>query len=294
MRIGILTVRNHRYHPNRRLLEAARRLRQEPILIHPGKLYLSAGPEGLGTGWLRAEFRLDVLLPRIGATIREYGLTAVRHFELQGIPLVNRYDAILLARNKFLTLQTLCRKGIPVPETLYTSNWANFDEAVSRLGGFPVVVKISHSRQGSGVLRVDSTGDSRNLLEGHLRRERGLLVQRYIPPEGRRDFRFLVVGKEIVGGMELKPARGEFRANVHLGAKATAVEASPRTSSLVRRSTGAIGLDIAGVDVIEDPWGNVCVMEVNYAPGFKGLERCTGVDVAQRIIRYSMKKAKEE
>ena len=158
MRIGILTVRNHRYHPNRRLIETARRLNHEPLLIHPGKLFLSAGREGLQIGWLGSELRPDVLLPRIGATIKEYGLTAVRHFELLGIPLVNRYEAILLARNKFLTLQSLCGKGIPVPETLYASNWANFSEAVSRLGGFPVVAKISRSRQGSG---TSSRGSSR-------------------------------------------------------------------------------------------------------------------------------------
>jgi ribosomal protein S6--L-glutamate ligase len=293
MRIGILTVRNHRYHPNRRLIETARRLHQEPVLIHPGKLFLSAGPGGLGIGWLGKEPRPDVLLPRIGATIREYGLTAVRHFQLQGIPLVNRYEAILLARNKFLTLQSLCRKGIPVPETLYASNWANFGEAVSRLGGFPVVVKISQSRQGSGVLLIDSASSSRNLLQGQLQRDRGLLVQRYIPPEGRRDFRILVVGKEVVGAMELKPGKGEFRANVHLGGKAASVEASGEMSSLALRSTRAIGLDIAGVDVIEDQVGDLRVMEVNYSPGFKGLEGCTGIDVARRIIRYALRKAKE-
>lgn len=293
MRIGILTVRNHRYHPNRRLLETARRLKHEPFLIHPGKLCLSAGREGLQVAWLGPDPRPDVLLPRIGATIREYGLTAIRQFQLLGIPLVNRYEAILLARNKFLTLQCLCRKGIAVPETHYVSNRANFGEAVSRLGGFPLVAKISRSRQGSGVFRIDSEAASRRLLQRHLRRDQGVLVQRYIPPEGRRDLRLLVVGGDVAGAMELKPAKGEFRANVHLGGKATAVEVSGKMSSLALRSSRAMGLDIAGVDVIEDQDGQLRVMEVNYAPGFKGLEGCTGIDVAERIIRHAVRKAKE-
>ncbi|MEW6669361.1 MAG: RimK family alpha-L-glutamate ligase [Thermodesulfobacteriota bacterium] len=293
MRIGILTVKNHRYHPNRRLIETARRLNHEPILIHPGKLCLSAGRDGLRTVWLCRESRPDVLLPRIGATIKEYGLTAIRHFELQGIPLVNRYEAILLARNKFLTAQCLCGKGLPVPETLYASNWANFGEAVSRLGGFPVVVKISRGRQGSGVLLVGSTHSSRDLLREHLQRDRGVLIQRYIPPEGRRDFRLLVVGTEVVGAMELKPVKGDFRSNIHLGGKATKLGVGGKMFSLALRSSRAIGLDIAGVDVIQDQYGNPWVMEVNYSPGFKGLEVCTGIDVAQSIIRLAVKRAKE-
>ena len=101
------------------------------------------------------------------------------------------------------------------------------------------------------------------------------------------------MGNEVVGGMELKPRRGEFRANVHLGGKAAAVQVSRKMSSLALRSTRAIGLDIAGVDMIEDQNGNLCVMEVNYSPGFKGLEGCTGIDVARRIIQYAVKKAKE-
>ncbi|MBN1102557.1 MAG: RimK family alpha-L-glutamate ligase, partial [Deltaproteobacteria bacterium] len=235
--------------------------------------------------------RPDVLLPRFGATIKEYGLTAVRHFELMGIPIVNSYESILLARNKFLTLQSLTRKGIPVPETLYASNWANFTEAVSRLGGFPVVVKISQSRQGSGVLRIDSAASSRHLLQGRLQRDRGVLVQTYFPPQGRRDLRLLVVGKEVVGAMELTPGKGEFRANVHLGGKAAKAETSREMSSLALRSARAIGLDIAGIDVIEDLRGVMRVVEVNYSPGFKGFEGCTGIDVAQRIIGHAVRKA---
>jgi ribosomal protein S6--L-glutamate ligase len=289
MFIGIVTVRNHRYHPNRRLLESAGLLGHDAFLIHPGKVVLGTGEGGLRLDWLVGSRRPQVLLPRIGATIKEYGLTMIRHFDLMGVRVVNRFEALLLASNKFLSLQALCRQGIPVPETRYASNRANFEKAVSSLGGFPVVIKIARSRQGSGVFLLDSPGKGKGILEEELNRGRGLLVQSYIPPERRRDYRLLVVGERVVGAMVLRPKKGDFRANIHLGGKAESFEPAEDLCRTAVSSARALGLDIAGVDVIEDEGGVLRVVEVNSSPGFKGLERCSGKDMASEIIRYAVK-----
>jgi ribosomal protein S6--L-glutamate ligase len=57
-------------------------------------------------------------------------------------------------------------------------------------------------------------------------------------------------------------------------------------SSLAIKSTRALGLDISGVDMIEGRDGIFRVIDVNYSPGFKGLEKCTGKDVASEIMKY--------
>jgi ribosomal protein S6--L-glutamate ligase len=56
-------------------------------------------------------------------------------------------------------------------------------------------------------------------------------------------------------------------------------------STLAIKSTRALGLDISGVDMI-DIDSVLQVVDVNYSPGFKGLEKCTGKDVAAEIIKY--------
>ena len=96
MRIGILSVKNHRYHPNRRLMEAARTLNHEAILVHPGRLFMGVDDQGLNIGHLRRDFQADVILTRLGATIKEYGLTMIRHLELLGIPVINNYRSFTL------------------------------------------------------------------------------------------------------------------------------------------------------------------------------------------------------
>ena len=49
------------------------------------------------------------------------------------------------------------------------------------------------------------------------------------------------------------------------------------------RATRAVGLEVAGVDLLETRNGPK-VLEVNSSPGFEGMERATGLDVAGAII----------
>lgn len=289
MVIWILTVRSNRYHPNRRLLEAARLQRQDAFLVHPGRLFLGVNSRELIMGGQVRHRRPGLVLPRIGATIKEYGLTAIRHLQLMGIPLMNTFDALLLASNKFLSLQSLAAERIPVLETRYASNWQNFEDSLKSLGGFPIVIKLARSRQGSGVFLLGSLEEARPVLQDQLERGQGLLMQRYIPPDRRKDYRLFVVGEKVVGAMSIKPKRGEFRSNIHLGGKAEKIEPGDELSALAIRSAKVLGLDIAGVDVILDELG-FCILEVNSSPGFKGLEKCTGKDIAGEIIRYAMEK----
>jgi len=286
MMIGILSVKSHRYHPNRRLMEAAKALNHQAILVHPGRLFMGVDDQALRIDHVRRAFSADVVLPRLGASIKEYALTMIRHLELLGIPVINNFQSILLARNKFLTLQILSKRGVPIPQSAYASNWSNFAAAAAKLGGFPLVIKAPQSRQGRGVFLIDAVERHRRLLNGFLDRGQGLLIQKFIPTEKRRDIRIMVVGKRIVGAMSLIPRKGDFRANIHLKGRAERVLPTRAIANLAIRSVRALGLAISGVDMIEEEDGMLRVVDVNYSPGFKGLERCTGEDVAIEIIKY--------
>jgi ribosomal protein S6--L-glutamate ligase len=286
MHIGVLTARGSGYHPNRRFKESASMLGHRLSLIHP-KACGSRAVKGEANLTLRPDpGAIDVLIPRIGATINPYALTLVRQFQLASIPVVNRFEAILLARNKFLTLQTLSSQGLPVPETHYVSNAPNLLRAVRTLGGYPVVAKRASGRQGSGVVLVTSAAAAAFVAENLPIREEGLLVQRYIAPEGRRDLRAFVLGGKVIGALELAPHAGDFRSNIHLTGRGRAVRLEREIGDLAEACASALELEIAGVDIIVDPEGRPWVIEVNYAPGFKGLEACTELDVSSEVIRY--------
>ena len=287
MHIGIITVRDPGYHPNRRLLEAARAAGHAGILIHPYRLWPTTVNGKLGLTGKDSTPLPHVVVPRQGAQIGDACLALIRQFQLKGIPLVNDFDAVTIARNKFFTQQVLTAAGLPCPDTIFVNEMPGFFHAVDQLGGYPVVAKQVSERQGDGVLRIMDVNDARHRALPALDRRRGLMVQRYLPPEKRRDIRALVIGGELVCAATLVPSKNDFRANFHLGADIQPTTLSTDLKQIAITATVAAGCNVAGVDMMEDAENRPFIVEVNYSPGFKGMEAATGLDIAARMVQFA-------
>lgn len=291
--IGIITVKDMQYHPNRRLAQAAARRGHRVIRIHPYRSWpaFRVGAEAALLGE-DDEGLPDAVLPRQGAEVGFSCLALIRQFQLAGVAVINSFEAVRISRHQFYTLQALSRAGIAFPDSVQVNSADGFFRAVKDLGGYPVVVKEVSRRQGSGVSRVDSTQMARAVIAGHLEKpqieRQGLLLQRYLPPARRRDIRTLVVGQRVIGAQALAPPPGDFRANFHLSGQSRLFTVTPEIEALSIRAARAVGLEIAGIDIMTVDSGAALVGEVNYAPGFMGLEAATGRDIAGDIIDYSV------
>jgi len=287
MIIGVLSLRNNRYHPNRRLLEAAETAGHRVVLMHPAKIYLEAG-RILKMGTTGKRVAPDAVLPRIGSTIKEYPLTVIHQMELMGIRVVNTHKAVSLARNKFKALQVLAAHEVPMPFSVYASNPVNLKAALRRLPSRPFVVKTAQGRQGRGVFLARNEHEAEDLLRStRTDAGQGLLCQEYIPPERRAaELRVLVIGPGVAAAMTLKPRPGEFRSNFHLGGVPEGVNIPEKAARIALSATRALGLEISGIDMVQDTDGSYWVLDVNYSPGFRGLEMSTGRDIASEIIHY--------
>jgi len=286
MNIGIITAEGYDYPPTKRLVEAAAERGHRIIVVDPiytWPILISGTPDLAGGVDIRM---LDVVLPRQGATVNDSSLKLVPHLHHMGIPLVNSLDAIRLAKDKFLTLQALSSVEIPIPDTGFINAYEGFQAVLVRLGGYPVVIKQVSGRVGEGVFLVNDDHKARLILHNNLETAKGILVQRFIPPENRFDVRVLVIGGQVAGAMKLKPEPGDFRSNFHLTHRSWPVELSPELEEIALKATATLGLEIAGVDLIVDTEEKVRVIELNYSPGFRGLEAATGLDIAGRIIDY--------
>ena len=285
MHVAILSVRDETYHPNSRLMAAAVEMGYRVSLIHTRDC-LSCIQEGQQTVRLPETDLPDILLPRVGATINDYALSVVRHFELSGTRVVNGFESILMARNKFIGLQRLARQGVSVPDTYLVVTRGGFERSVEQLGGYPVVAKMPSSRQGNGVMLVENQATASFVMNNLMDNTRGILVQEYMPPEGRTDIRAFVLGDRVLGAMSLKPNPADFRTNFHITGEGRLLTLSPSLSKLAVQSSRALGLEISGCDIILQKNDSPKVIEVNYSPGFRGLEHATGIDIAKRIIHY--------
>lgn len=285
-RIGILTVRGMNYHPTMRLAQAAEQRGCGIVAVHPYTVW-PAFRKGLpvlsGNSSVQG---LDAVLPRQGAEIKDASLPLISHFELMGVPVLNTRRAIERARHKFYTLQTLAAQGLPVAETIFATAPEGVADALQHFGAAGAVVKPVSGRQGSGICRMQAGIRLPSQLQAELDQGRGLLVQQFIAPQGRQDLRVLVLGDQVAAAMALRPAANDFRANFHLGGQARAIAPEPAIADLAVRAAQSMGLEIAGVDIINNAAGNAYVNEVNYAPGFRALEAATGQDIAAAIIAH--------
>lgn len=78
--------------------------------------------------------------------------------------------------------------------------------------------------------------------------------------------------------------------NIHQGGEGTPVKLSDEERKTALKAAKAMGLSIAGVDIIRSSRGPL-VLEVNASPGF-GIEKITGHNVAEKIIEYVEQNAK--
>jgi len=227
----------------------------------------------------------DAILPRIGSSITYFGTAVVRQFEQMDVYTPNTANGIQSARDKLRANQILSRHNIAMPATAFVRNRADVRQAIERVGGAPVVIKLLEGTQGIGVILAPQVKVAEAIIETLHSTNQNVLIQKFISESRGRDIRALVVGDRVVAAMRRVAEGDEFRSNVHRGGRVEAVTLSPEYEQTAVRSAQIMGLRVAGVDMLEGNEGPL-VMEVNSSPGLQGIETATGLDVAGAIIDY--------
>ena len=285
MKLAILS-RNARLYSTQRLIEAARIRGHTVRVLDPLRCYLRIAPGDFEIHYKGRELTdYDAVLPRIGASVSKYGCAVLRQFEMMGAYTPNPSDAILRARDKLRAHQLLARQGIALPITVYGDNPDDTGDLLAMLGAPPYIVKLVEGAQGTGVILVEKPSAARSVIEAFRGLYANFLVQEFIEEAKGADVRCLVVGRKVVAAMQRNAAPGDFRANLHRGGHATRVELSAQEVDIAVRACAAVGLGIAGVDLLRSNRGPL-VLEVNSTPGLEGIEGATGIDVAGAIVGH--------
>lgn len=291
MKIAML-ARNPRLYSHKRLVEAAEARGHQIDIIDTLKVFMNItshrpelryGDEKL-TGY-------DAVIPRIGASITYYGLAVLRQFEMMGVYPLNESVAIGRSRDKLRALQLLSREGIGLPVTTFAHDTKNTDAVIEIAGGTPVVIKLIEGTQGIGVVLADTDRSAKSVIEAFRGANVNILVQEFIKEAGNSDLRAFVIGGKVIATMMRSGAEGDFRSNLHRGGTAKSIRITPEERSTAVRAAKILGLNVCGVDLLRANHGPV-VMEVNSSPGLEGLEKATGIDVADQIIEFMEKNAK--
>lgn len=217
-------------------------------------------------------------------------VSTVKQLQLIGIPVVNNYLPIVRAKNKVRTLQILQHEGISIPKTVVIHDVKYIDQAIERMGSFPIILKTPHGSLGVGVSIIESARSLRSLIEflsGSFRNNL-IIIQEYVKEAKGKDIRVFVVDGKVVAAMERRAKKGDFRSNFTQGGSVSLADLSEEEKSIALRAAKAIGLHVAGVDVIRTSFGPK-ILEVNANPGLKGIMQATEINVAEHIVRFAEK-----
>ena len=280
----VLLSRGPELYSTRRLATEAEKIGWMVDIIDPLALTIVVDEDGgrvFHKGW---PVECEAVLPRIGYSITRRGVAIVRQFEQSGVIVLNTSQGIIRSRATLVACQMMAQARVPVTITAHVGAWEDTDRAVRRVGGSPCVVKSTEGTHGSGVFLVNSSQQARQLVFQMLERGMRPLVQEYIKESHGSDVRALVVGGEVVASMRRKAHGSEFRSNFHLGGSVSKVELTDEQRNIAICSTQTLGLEVAGVDMLESDRGPL-VLEVNSSPGLEGIEGATRINIAEKVAQ---------
>lgn len=228
---------------------------------------------------------VDAILPRISAQYTFYGTAVVRQFEMMGVYAVNGSQAISRSRDKLRSLQILSRKGVGLPISGFGNAAKDVQSLIHEVGGTPLIIKLLEGTQGIGVVLAETEKAAESVIDAFRNLNADILVQEFIAEAAGTDLRCFVVGGRVVAAMTRQAAPGEFRSNIHRGGIGAKAKLSPEERAIAISAAKAMGLQVAGVDIIRSNHGAL-VIEVNSSPGLEGIETASKKDVAGRILEH--------
>jgi len=285
MKIAILS-RNPKLYSTMRLVEAAKNKGHDIIVVDHLKCAIELekkNPRIYYNGNYLDD--IDAIIPRIGASVTFYGTAVVRQFEMMRVFSAIESQALVRSRDKLRSLQILARAGVGLPKTVFTNYAKDVDHVISSVGGTPLVLKLLEGTQGLGVVLAETHNAASSVIEAFNGLKARVIAQEFIKESGGADIRAFVVDGRVVGAMKRQGKEGEFRSNLHRGGSASVVELTDAEELTALKATKAMGLGIAGVDMLQSSKGPL-VLEVNSSPGLEGIENATKKDIAREIIKY--------
>lgn len=284
LKIAVLAT-NPELYSNQRLMEAGEERGHDMVFLSVKDCYMKLDDENPEVHYRGGHIitGLDAVIPRIRPSATFYGCALTRQFESMGVYAQNSSLAISQSRDKLFSLQLLIKSGLDIPLTGFANSPIDTNELIEMVGGAPLIVKLLEGSQGRGVVLAETKKAAQSVINAFKAVKANLLVQEFIKEAGGKDLRLFVINGKVTAAIQREAAPGEFRANIHQGGSASVVRTTTEERRLAIKAAKAMGLAVAGVDIIRSKSGPL-LLEVNSSPGLEGIETATEKDVAGMMI----------
>lgn len=212
-----------------------------------------------------------------------FRMDVLQQLEARGTIVLNPARSLEICIDKYLASARLAAAGLPVPPTIACQDAETAIAAFASLGG-DVVVKPLFGSEGRGMMRISDPELAWRTFRTLERTQNVLYLQKFIDHPG-FDIRAFVLDGQVLTAMR-RHARDDWRTNVAQGGRGEATLLSAREESLALAAAAAVGVAVAGVDLLPDKDGQLYVLEVNAVPGWRALAKTTEIDIAQEVVHF--------
>lgn len=235
----------------------------------------------------------DLFYFRAVGSADEWASLLLQYAKKKQIPVVDEYltDLGLEKRAKSVGGVILAKNKVNYPRTSFASNKDVLLTEAKKFQ-YPFVLKISRGgRQGMGTLLIKDEKVLARAIKGRIEKS-GFLLQEYIPNDG--DYRLMLIGYQVLGAFKRQKKEEKLVLNRSLGSSEKLKTVPEAVKKEAEKACRVLKVEIASVDmVIDERDGRPVIVEVNEAPQFSVFERRTGINAAEKIIEYLVKKAKK-
>lgn len=280
-----LLASNPELYSNKRIMEAGEARGHEIVFLNVEHSYMkldALSPEiRYRGGNILNEF--DAIIPRIKPAVTFYGCALIRQFDYLGVYCLNSAEAIAQSRDKLFASQLFSKNDIHIPITGFAKSPMDTKDLIRMVNGAPLIIKLLESTQGKGVVLAETNKAAESVINAFKSVQTNILVQEFIKEANGQDIRCFVVDGKVVASIQRQAEKGEFRANLHQGGKASIIKITQEEKKLAIKAAKVLNLVVAGVDIIRSNKGPL-LLEVNSSPGLEGIENATGKDIANTLI----------
>ncbi len=292
LKIAILASNKNLY-SNKRIMEAGIARGHEMAFLNVEQAYMkfdAAEPQIRYRGGNIID-KFDAIIPRIKPSVTFYACALLRQFDSMGAYCLNSAEAITQSRDKLMATQIFAKNDIQIPVTGFAKSPLDTKDLIKMVNGAPLIIKLLESTQGKGVVLAETNKAAESVINAFKSVQTNILVQEFIKEANGQDIRCFVVNGKVVASMQRQAEKGEFRANIHQGGKASKIKITSEERKLAIKAAKILDLPVAGVDIIRSNKGPL-LLEVNSSPGLEGIENATGLDIANIMIESIEKKLK--
>ncbi len=244
---------------------------------------------------------VDFVIPRMGPAVLEYGISVLRHFEIQGIPVLNNSIAIMNVLNRYEYLQILAsHSNLMTPKSVLIRKSNQIKSAMDKVNGPPAVLKVMSSNNKLGALLIDKLSTAESYLDvnfvmgGMGQLGQNIIIEEYIKEASGKSIHILILNNEVIGSLyKIKAFGPKQTALIHEKPAKGLTMPDSVMSEMALYATTVLNLNFAMVGFLESIDGPK-IYEIDVNPEIEIFEKEGGIQVPAGVLAYALQCNREK